>query len=237
MRSEVLRLISRSMAQMDPCEKLQCIHFASKALVMTKESGRTSSRSDDDMAMCEYILAMGRVDVLPDVRDRARFESNLLNLCIGLTIDTEALIPCPPEAKQQLSAIDAREILLATQRAPSHLPVEEESKEPSFRFGSLSSLISHKARQAYIPLPPWATENSSSDLRAPPEPATPEDKDGWKIREANKKGKSAGSFYDSDEGSSSSDDSSSGESSSGSCLLYTSPSPRDRQKSRMPSSA
>ena len=219
MRSEVLRLICRTVARMDPCEKLQCIHFASKALLVTRESSRTSSRSDDDMAMCEYILAMGRVDVLPDVRDRARFESHLLNATIGLTIDTEALSPCPPEAKGKLSAADARAILLANKPAPSYLPVEEDNNDPSLRFGSLSSLISRKAGQAYIPLPQWATENSSSDLRAPPEPETPADEDGWKVRSGDEVAKSADSFYDSDDESSSSssdDSSSSGESSSGS---------------------
>lgn len=209
MRSEVLRLISGKMASMEACEKLQCMHFASKALLTTAESGRTSSRSDDDKALCEFILAMGRVDVIPDVRDRARFESNLLNLCVGLTIDTDALLPCPPDVKGVLTTEDARAILLGTKHAPSHLPVEEDD-EVSLRFGSLSSLISHKAGKAYIPLPEWAKENSSGALRAPPEPSSPENKDGWKLRAGKTNEMTAGSFYDDDAESSSSDESSSG---------------------------
>mmetsp|Transcript_3818 Transcript_3818/g.8588 ORF Transcript_3818/g.8588 Transcript_3818/m.8588 type:complete len:1466 (-) Transcript_3818:133-4530(-) len=220
MRSEVLRLISGKMASMEPCEKLQCMHFASKALLTTAESGRTSSRSDDDKALCEFILAMGRVDVIPDIRDRARFESNLLNLCVGLTIDTDALLPCPPDVKGILTLEDARAILLGTKHAPSHLPVEEDD-EVSLRFGSLSSLLCHKAGKAYIPLPEWAEENSSGALRAPPEPSGPESKDGWKVRTGETNEMTTGSFYDDDAESSSSDESSSGSSSDSDTDTYS----------------
>jgi hypothetical protein len=74
----------------------------------------------------------------------------------------------------------------------------------------LSSLVGHRARSAYLPLPPWAEKDSPSSLRDPlveKEQA----ENGGRIKGARKEGDNGG-FY---EDSATSDDSSSSESSSG----------------------
>lgn len=215
MRSEVLRLLGQYFADMESCEKLHGIHFASKVFLFTKAGNSTSQRSEDDVSLCEFILAMGRVDVKPDVRDRARFESNLLHKAVGLSKDTEALVPCP-SGGAPISIQDAKDILLSTKSAPSHLTVEEDDDSESqlFRFGSLSSLMSHSAGKAYILLPPWATEDSPSSLREPPESESTEEENinGEKVRRGQR---NSGSSFFGDSSTASSHSSSSGESSSG----------------------
>ena len=97
----------------------------------------------------------------------------------------------------------------------------ESPEEETFRFGTLSSLISHRAGRAYLALPPWADADSPGSLRDPV-PMSQEGgtgkagavvgTEGWNTQS---KGGSTGGFYDSDKKSSPSTDEESTSSSSG----------------------
>ena len=201
-RMEILRLLLRCFCELENCEKEQAIHFASKLLV--------SKKSDTEARFCEHILSMGRVDVNPDVRDQARFSSSILHAAVTLQHDTDTLEPAIL-SHHKWSVDDAKGIFLGTKPPASFLPIQDDFQSgASFRFGSLSSLVGHRARSAYLPLPKWATEDSPSSLRQekPDEPR----QNGGTIQ--------SGGFYEdedssSDDSSSSSSSSSSGESSSG----------------------
>jgi hypothetical protein len=66
-------------------------------------------------------------------------------------------------------------MLLRSKPPSSSLRLEDEKEmnasteenEP-FRFRMLSSLVSHRAREAYLPLPQWAEKDSAASLRDPP---------------------------------------------------------------------
>jgi hypothetical protein len=82
----------------------------------------------------------------------------------------------------------------------------------TFRFGTLSSLVGHRARTAYIPLPPWASEETPSSLRDPEAQTAPRTGGAASAAKTNGAG-----FYDdsaSDDSSSSSSDSSGSDSDS-----------------------
>mmetsp|Transcript_19038 Transcript_19038/g.27963 ORF Transcript_19038/g.27963 Transcript_19038/m.27963 type:complete len:1413 (+) Transcript_19038:197-4435(+) len=221
MKSELLRLLAKSFPDLNPYVKVQGVHFACKAFIASKEGPVSSKkRTADDVALCEHILAMGRVDVHQDVRDRSRFESHVLHLSVGLSLDIDAL-PAPPASLKKMTIFQVKAMLLHQKPPPSYLPLDEDEgidgnkkHHNLFRFGTLSSLISHKAGQEYLQLPPWAEKDSPSSLRDPPAPEQQQqqkmDGDGWN---ASKK-KNASSFYESDEESSTSEESSSDESSS-----------------------
>ena len=208
---ELLRLLARLFPDMGSKLKLHSLHLASKVWL--------SSDSSNDLILCEYILGMGRVDIIPDVRDRARYESQLLHLAKGLKSDVENL-PKLPQGSSRVTTADAKSMLLKFKPSSSWLPIEKNDesdiKNP-FRFGSLSSMFSHKAGDAYIALTSWASEDSPKHLRDPPQTKiersifsnkSPSSKD--------KTGRSSGFYESSSESSSSSDDSSSSSSSSSS---------------------
>lgn len=171
MRLEYARLVDRAFPELDLVEKEQGIHFASKLLVSSASSasGATPSSARENV-ICEHILSMGRVDVNPDVKDRARFESAIVHSCIGLKHDTDALDTLP-SVGSALSIQNAKKMFLERKPAPSFLPVEDDNKVDtnSFRFGTLSSLVGHQARGAYLTLPPWGEKNSPKALRDPVE--------------------------------------------------------------------
>jgi hypothetical protein len=151
-------------------------------LVSAAENG--TRFSTEEGPICELILSMGRVDVNPDVRDQARFVSGVVRLSIGLKHDVDAL-EIVPSLSSKLTLADARQIFLGLKPPASFLPVEDTVRTTSgvtntFRFGTLSSLVGHRARSAYQPLPAWADENSPDFLRVPPEVKV-ERKDGWKV--------------------------------------------------------
>ena len=186
---ELLRLLIRSFNMLDPPEKEQAIHFASKMLLLYQGATPSLPGNNEILSnippLCEHILALGRYDVIPDIRDRARFESSLIHYTVGLRYDTdgldEASIPSQINNKA-LSVTDVQRIFLSTKPASTYLPLNnsdynimkdtvlglssEALEDGNFRFGTLSSLVGHKARSAYIPLPPWADKNSDSSLRA-----------------------------------------------------------------------
>lgn len=167
-RQELLRLVDRCFSDLDPRTKEQAIHFASKiwisiAMVQSLTPGLSGSTSE--MAVCEHILSMGRVDVNPDVKDRARFESSIFHTASGLKFDTDGIDERPGSASMTMA--NARTILLSNKPSPSYLRIEDDATVDmsSFRFGTLSSLVGHRARGSYLPLPNWAKENSPSLLR------------------------------------------------------------------------
>lgn len=219
MRLELIRLVAKSFPNLSPCEKTEGVHFASKLLV---SAATGASSADGEAAICENVLSMGRVDVNTDVRDRARCESAIVHLAVGLKHDTEAMTASLPSAGRMLTVDNAKDMLLRSKPPSSSLPLEDEKENDGstvvngpFRFGTLSSLVSHRARQAYLPLPDWAAKDSPASLRDPPSPAATHADEvdyGWKV------GKEAanGGFYDSQDEASSADSSeSSSESSSG----------------------
>jgi hypothetical protein len=206
MRLEVARLVDRSFPDLDAIEKQQGIHFSSKLLI----SGTcgTSMLSPTEIVICEHILAMGRVDVNPDVKDRARFESSIIQTTIGLKHDSSAM-EASPAIGNVLALENVRQILLEKRPSPSFLPIDDANTVDTtkFRFGTLSNLVGHKARDAYLPLPPWGVINSSKLLRDPADEVV-EPHETSESAFIEKKVNSAG-FYDSSSSSDSSSESSS----------------------------
>lgn len=169
-KQELLRLIDSCFPYFKSFEKEQAIHFATKIWVSYASSTKPIAASSD-VAICEHILAMGRLDVNPNVKDRARFESCLLHTSIGLKYDTNGIDERPSGAS--LDQEQAIAIILANKPSSSYLPIEDETNIAltSFRFGTLSSLVGHQARGASTSLPSWANKNSPSALREPIEAA------------------------------------------------------------------
>lgn len=178
-RLELARSLVRCFQELDIPEKEQAIHFASKLLL-----SRDDFMHAQEGPLCEQLLAMGRVDNNSDVRDRARYESMVIDRTVGLQHDREALDEAPMRLRntKKLTMEDAKQIFLSSKPASSYLPLENENSsrggstdhsgkdgDGCFRFGTLSSLVGHRARSAYLPLPTWADTNSPSSLREPPE--------------------------------------------------------------------
>jgi Adaptin N terminal region len=218
-RLELLRLVDQCFPDMVASEKEQAIHFASKTLMASAAAQSLStdmsvSTPTPEAAICEHILSMGRIDTNPDLKDRARFESAILHTSIGLKYDTDAMDEKP--GMSVLSIQKAKTILLAKSPSPSYLPTEDDMTVDmhSFRFGTLSSLVGHRARGAYLPLPPWADKDSPSILRdevdAAKEQLAPNFKD---PSQAQIVGGDSGFYGDNSDSSSSSSDSSSSSSS------------------------
>ena len=164
-RHEVLRLLTASFLDLGPLEKEQAVHTAGKFMVSADTGVQVLP---EERALAESILAMARIDPNVDVRDRARFESAFLRSSIGLRYDSEFLDDIPALSKT-LQREHARLVYLSTKPESSSLPVEEElscdTVSGSFRFGTLSSLVGHRARGAYHFLPPWAEKDSPDSLR------------------------------------------------------------------------
>jgi len=213
-RMEICRLLAKSFTFLDSREKEQALNFATKVIVSSKCQGQSVP---SELALCESILSMGRLEVVPDVRDRARCESNLVHLAATLQFDQENMEPNPMVGMIHTPTLDSlNRIFLCSKPASSSLPLEDvhykqraEMGESGgdFRFGTLSSLVGHRARCAYIPLPHWASEDTSSSVR------DPQKKEAASAITSNGNADKAnsGSFY---EGSDSSDDSSSSDSDS-----------------------
>ena len=221
-RLEVCRLLAAAFTALkEPSEKEQAIHFATKMLVSSKD-GFGGAMNPTEVALCETILSMGRLDVNPDVRDRARHESNLIQLAIGLQYDQDGMEPLPSNNAQKPTIENVKCMLMQSKPACSSLPLEEVhfnnkagmgESGGEFRFGTLSSLVRHRARTAYLPLPAWSDKNSPSSLR---DPAKAEPSENAGSLPTLNQGKGAG-FYEeneSTESSSSSDNDSSDSSSS-----------------------
>lgn len=174
-RFELARLVARCFVTLGPEEKEQAVHFASKLWMSNSVSQNLSTNmnlsSSPDVAVCEHILSLGRVDVNPNVRDRARYESAILHSCNGLKFDSDGMDERPGAASMSLES--AKKILVTNKPSASYIPIDDGTSVDmsSFRFGTLSSLVGHKARGAYLPLPPWASKNSPSALREPIEAA------------------------------------------------------------------
>ena len=214
-RLEIIRLLVRSFPDLQADEKEQGIHLASKFIISRAVGAGTST---DEGPLCEHMLSMGRVDVNPDVRDRARNESGLIQLAVGLQHDRDFMDDLPT-LKQNISLEDAKRIILQTKPASSSLPLTTKTNSQSdeggsFRFGTLSSLVGHRARSAYLPLPLWAVKDSPDSLREPPVAKDKEETNNgvWKESKRNNGGQGGGLYESS---SSSDDDSSSSENSSG----------------------
>eukprot|EP00577_Skeletonema_sp_RCC1716_P004670 CAMPEP_0113410610 /NCGR_PEP_ID=MMETSP0013_2-20120614/21790_1 /TAXON_ID=2843 ORGANISM="Skeletonema costatum, Strain 1716" /NCGR_SAMPLE_ID=MMETSP0013_2 /ASSEMBLY_ACC=CAM_ASM_000158 /LENGTH=1161 /DNA_ID=CAMNT_0000296841 /DNA_START=434 /DNA_END=3917 /DNA_ORIENTATION=- /assembly_acc=CAM_ASM_000158 len=204
-RVEVLRMLAKAFSQLDAQIKLQALHLASKVFLMNKSDHGSSSAE----SLSEFILAMGRADVMQDVRDRARYESNVLHLSAGLNGDTSMLQQRP--SSNCMSVEKARKMLLDRKPTATSLPLDgkefgsAKNEIDIFRFGSLSSIVGLKAGGSSLPLPDWALVNSSSSLRDPEV-----------LRQKKAAEDEADLYDDSSSGSSSSDDDTSSSDSSSS---------------------
>ncbi|KAL7539414.1 hypothetical protein ACHAXR_009260, partial [Thalassiosira sp. AJA248-18] len=172
-RLEVLRLLAKPFSSLDPQIKLQAVHFASKVLLMVKSDQTASSNAmERECAISELILAMARVDVLQDVRDRARCEGNILHMSVGLSYDTSALEQPPPSAVA-VNVDVAKSMLLHRKPNASSLSLDSKEfgsaqKETNlFRFGTLSNILCSRTMGSTIQLPAWAEKDSPSSLRDP----------------------------------------------------------------------
>lgn len=203
----ILCLLSSSFPSFEPTLKLHSIHFASKLLLFLSSLGNDQNA----IARASNILAQGRLDLNLDVRDRARFESSLLYQVIpsnlvdfpeGMNHATAAAIQ-----EKKLTLEQGKQILLASKPPSTFLPVDlgEKNKEEIFRFGTLSSLVHHRAGRAYLPLPPWAEKDSDAKLRDPT--ATSTSSSGSTTSQNNRIEKKEKGFYDDDDTSSSSSES------------------------------
>ena len=165
-RLEVIRLVDRAFPELAPMEKEQSDHLACKLLVSSATGAAPTNTNE--AAICEHVMSMGRVDVNPVVKDRARFVTAIVKSAVGLKHDTDAIDALPSFGKS-LSVEDAKKMLIDCKPSPSFLAVEDETAvdKSSFRFGTLSSLVGHQARGAYLPLPPWGETNSPKALRDP----------------------------------------------------------------------
>jgi len=163
-RVNLLRLQAQAFCDLPNSLKLHCVHFASKSWLCAY----TDNDSQEEQALSEYILGCGRVDVSVDVRDRSRHESAILhNTAEGLKYDVDNLTPLSSSI-HKFTMQQTREMILQYKPPSSWLPLESDDKNvSSFRFGTLSSLVSHKAGNAYLPLPQWAKQDSPSSLRDP----------------------------------------------------------------------
>jgi len=224
-KQELLRLLVACFPYMKSLEKEQAIHFASKILV-SDASATTTTAESSEAATCEHILAMGRLDTNPNVKDRARFESCLLHTSIGLKFDTNGIEESPNGTS--LDKNQATAILLANKPSSSYLPIEDVNSVDlkSFRFGTLSSLVGHQARGACISLPPWAKKNSPMELREPIEVAKEQLAQNFSDRR-----QITGFYENSDSSSEDSSDSESTSSSSGSSSTESSESDSDNSSS------
>mmetsp|Transcript_25298 Transcript_25298/g.48335 ORF Transcript_25298/g.48335 Transcript_25298/m.48335 type:complete len:1384 (+) Transcript_25298:115-4266(+) len=172
-RSEVLRLLAKSFTVLNPQIKLQAVHLASKAILTLKANQTSlSDGKKKECAISEFILALARVDVLQDVRDRARYECNTLHLSVGLSYDTSALQQTPPSASS-VGVDSAKSMLLHPKPNASSLPLDSKefgsakNEADQFRFGTLSNILGNRTMGSPIPLPAWADDNSPSALRDP----------------------------------------------------------------------
>lgn len=214
--SELLRLLAKFFPEMTAPLKCHCIHFASKVLLSNNLIQNAQSR---DRTLCEYILGLGRSDINQDVRDRSRNESLVIHMSMGIEYDSGTL-PDLPANGHKITIECARSMLLQKKPSSSWLPIESEAcnnggLNKPFRFGTLSSMVSHKAGNNFLPLPPWAAQDSSKKLRDPPERKASSEqnevvpkKREKNNRKANNSKTATSGFYDSD-----SDDSSSSSSS------------------------
>jgi vesicle coat complex subunit len=167
-RLEILRLLAKSFNEIDSQTKLQAVHLSSKILLLLKSDPSMSDQRNKEEAICEFILSMGRVDVIQDVRDRSRYESNILQSSIGFAHDTAGLSPC--NASNLMTLEKAKTMLLKQKPTASSLSLTAQElgnsdNEDLFRFGTLSSIIGCKSGGSGRPLPKWAEADSPSSLR------------------------------------------------------------------------
>jgi AP-3 complex subunit beta len=159
---EIVRGLAKIFPDAEPVVQLQAIHLATKSIVLKSESKSTEDQSL--VQLCGYILDLGKHDINPDVRDRARYES--------------AVVQLARDSPDKLSWKSARNIFLHTNfPKPSHLPIGESidslnEEAEAFPFGTLSSLIGHRAGATFLPFPPWSDRNTPSSLRDPSSQST-----------------------------------------------------------------
>ena len=158
-RIEIARLLAKSFVDLESSEKDQAMFYAFQLLLNTNPP-------ESERRLSERILALGRVDPNTDTRDCARTFSNFIHVSVGLQFDKEALDE--PMFQARIDKTASRKSAATVNAYPSYLPFE---KEVHYRFGSLSSLMGHKAHASYRPLPDWAAENSPSSIREEPQPA------------------------------------------------------------------
>lgn len=169
LRLEVLRLLGKQFTKLDSQIKLQAVHLASKVLLLLNGSQASATNaSNKECAVSEFILAMAKIDVMQDVRDRARYEGNVLHMSLGLSYDSSALLQLPSGASS-ITLEMAKSMVLCRKPNASSLPLDKVISginivDP-FRFGTLSNVVNTRTAGTTNPLPSWASTNSPSTLR------------------------------------------------------------------------
>ena len=170
---EVLRLLAKSFGGLNPQVKLQAVHLASKVLLTLKlEKALSSDTTKKERAISEFILAMASMDVLQDVRDRARYEGNLIHMSVGLFYDT-CVLQQPLSRATSVDVDTAKSMLLHSKPGASFLPLDSKDLSSAkieadlCRFGTLSSIMCNRTMGCGVPLLPWAEVDSPSALRDP----------------------------------------------------------------------
>lgn len=169
-RLEVLRLLGKHFIKLDSQIKLQAVHLASKVLLLLKGNlSSTINASNKERAVSEFILAMARIDVIQDVRDRARYEGNVLHMSVGLSYDSSALLQLPQGASS-ITLEMSKSMFLCRKPNSSSLPLDNKvfsgrNTVDPFRFGTLSNVVNTRMAGSTNPLPSWASTNSPSTLR------------------------------------------------------------------------
>jgi AP-3 complex subunit beta len=170
-RFEVMRLLAKQFTSLDPQIKLQAVHLASKVLLSIKDHESSSTDvSHKERVLSGFVLALAKMDVLQDVRDRARYESNVLQMSVGLNYDSSTLLQPPPGAAS-VGVETAMSMLLGRKPIASSVPLDSDEfvcakKEAElFRFGTLSNVLCNTPTASTIPLPKWAEKDSPSALR------------------------------------------------------------------------
>ena len=170
---EVLRLLAKSFGGLNPQVKLQAVHLASKVLLTLKlEKALSSDTTKKERAISEFILAMASMDVLQDVRDRARYEGNLIHMSVGLVYDT-CVLQQPLSRATSVDVDTAKSMLLHSKPGASFLPLDSKDLSSAkieadlCRFGTLSSIMCNRTMGCGVPLLPWAEVDSPSALRDP----------------------------------------------------------------------
>lgn len=170
-RLEVMRLLARTFTSLDQRIKLQAVHLASKVLLSIKDNEAASTDiSPKERVLSEFVLAMANMDVLQDVRDRARYESNLLHMTVGLNYDASTLQQ-PPAGVASTSVDTVKSMLLGRKPITSSVPLDRDEfacaqKEVElFRFGTLSNVLCNTPTGSTLPLPKWAEKDSPGALR------------------------------------------------------------------------
>ena len=167
----ILQLLIESFTDLEVTVKLPAIHLATKLFVLHKLKENTLDATNNDVVeLAEALLSLARLDINQDIRDRARFESQVLQSSIGFTFHTDTLHTIATYAHDKKNYMAKSMFLnpIPPFNTTTLSNCNSNDLKDNFRFGTLSSFV-HHSTQSYHDLPPWASRNSPTTLRDPPD--------------------------------------------------------------------